>query len=57
MDNYIVSDGEGTFIAAVAEERPALLFLNYIMVPFYREEYKLTSPGGEEIDWDWYPAK
>ena len=55
MENYIVTDGEGTFIAAFAEERPAELFLNYIMVPFYHGEYRLTSPNGEQIDWDWYP--
>ena len=34
MYNYIVSDGEGTLVASFADERPAVLFLNYIMAPF-----------------------
>ena len=56
MDKFIVSDGEGKFVAAFANERPAVLFLNYIMVPFFRGEYTLASPDGQEIDWDLFPC-
>ncbi len=55
MEKYIVTDSKGRWIAEFAEERPAVLFLNYILVPFYHGMYRLTSLDGKLIDWDLYP--